>query len=50
VKAFGIGTEKVEEEALNLFPTARVARMDRDTTARKGRSTRYRGKRRLTIG
>jgi primosomal protein N' (replication factor Y) len=40
VKAFGIGTEKVEEETLNLFPTARVARMDRDTTARKGAHTR----------
>lgn len=36
VKAFGIGTEKVEEEALRLFPGVRMARMDRDTTARKG--------------
>jgi primosomal protein N' (replication factor Y) len=36
VKAFGIGTEKVEEEVLNLFPHARIARMDRDTTSKKG--------------
>lgn len=36
IKAFGLGTEKVEEEVLRLFPEARVARMDRDTTARKG--------------
>jgi primosomal protein N' (replication factor Y) len=40
VRAFGIGTEKVEEEVLNLFPTARVVRLDRDTTARKGAHTR----------
>lgn len=40
VKAFGIGTEKVEEEVMNLFPPIRVARMDRDTTARKGEHTR----------
>ncbi len=40
VKAFGIGTEKVEEEVLKIFPSARVARMDRDTTARKGAHSR----------
>ena len=40
VKAFGIGTEKVEEEVRAVFPTARVARMDRDTTAVKGAHTR----------
>jgi primosomal protein N' (replication factor Y) len=40
VRAFGIGTEKVEEEVLKFFPSARVARMDRDTTARKGEHTR----------
>lgn len=28
----GLGTERVEEELLELFPKARVARMDRDTT------------------
>lgn len=36
VKAFGVGTEKVEEEVLRIYPSARVSRMDRDTTARKG--------------
>lgn len=36
IKKFGIGTERVEEETLRIFPTARVLRMDRDTTARKG--------------
>jgi primosomal protein N' (replication factor Y) len=41
VKAFGIGTEKVEEEVLKIFPSARVARMDRDTTARKGARRRH---------
>ena len=32
----GIGTERLEEEILQNFPNARVARMDRDTTSRKG--------------
>jgi primosomal protein N' (replication factor Y) len=36
IRGFGIGTERVEEEVLKLFPDARVARMDRDTTSRKG--------------
>lgn len=40
VKAFGIGTEKVEEEALRIFPTARIGRLDRDTTAQKGAHSR----------
>lgn len=35
-KRFGIGTERVEEETKRLFPDARVLRMDRDTTSRKG--------------
>ena len=33
---FGIGTERVAEETKRIFPEARVLRMDRDTTARKG--------------
>jgi len=33
---FGLGTERLEEEIATLFPAARVARMDRDTTAGKG--------------
>jgi primosomal protein N' (replication factor Y) len=32
----GLGTEKIETTVHKLFPDARVARMDRDTTARKG--------------
>jgi primosomal protein N' (replication factor Y) len=32
----GIGTEKIETAAQALFPDAKVARMDRDTTAGKG--------------
>lgn len=32
----GMGTEKVEEEVREMFPHIRVARMDRDTTRRKG--------------
>ncbi len=33
---FGLGTEKLEEAMARLFPEARIARMDRDTTRRKG--------------
>ncbi len=32
----GLGTEKVEAAAKSLFPDVRVARLDRDTTTRKG--------------
>lgn len=32
----GFGTEKIEEEIKIIFPSARVARMDQDTTRRKG--------------
>jgi len=32
----GLGTEKVEAAAKSLFPAAKVARLDRDTTTRKG--------------
>jgi primosomal protein N' (replication factor Y) len=32
----GRGTERVEEEAQSLFPTARISRMDRDTTRGRG--------------
>ena len=35
VKYFGTGTQKVEEEIKNLFPSASVIRMDIDTTAKK---------------
>ncbi|AIE85014.1 primosomal protein N' [Fimbriimonas ginsengisoli Gsoil 348] len=33
---FGVGTEKVEEAVAALFPTAKVARLDRDIARRKG--------------
>jgi primosomal protein N' (replication factor Y) len=33
---YGYGTERVEEEILNLFDGAKVVRMDSDTTSRKG--------------
>ncbi len=36
IKLLGMGTEKVEAAVKTLFPDARVARMDRDTTTRKG--------------
>ncbi|WP_455538455.1 primosomal protein N' [Terrisporobacter sp.] len=36
VKPFGIGTEKVEEEIKKLFEHAKVLRMDKDTTSKKG--------------
>ena len=32
----GAGTERLEETLQELFPAARIARMDRDTTSRKG--------------
>lgn len=35
MKMHGFGTERIEEEAAKLFPQARVARMDLDTTRRK---------------
>ncbi len=36
IRHMGLGTEKIEEALKKLFPQARVARMDRDTTGRKG--------------
>jgi primosomal protein N' (replication factor Y) len=36
MRLLGLGTEKVETRIKELFPQARVARMDRDTTAPKG--------------
>ncbi|GAB6875844.1 hypothetical protein JCM13210_05700 [Thermaerobacter litoralis] len=33
---FGLGTQKVEEAVRQLFPSARVQRMDADVTARRG--------------
>lgn len=36
IRKMGIGTEKIEEIINNEFPLARVYRMDRDTTSKKG--------------
>lgn len=36
IRYFGLGTQRVEIEAGKLFPNARIARMDRDTTKRRG--------------
>ena len=36
IRHLGLGTEKIEEALKKRFPEARVARMDRDTTGRKG--------------
>ncbi len=36
IKHLGLGTEKLETMVTSLFPDARIARMDRDTTTRKG--------------
>ncbi len=33
---YGAGTQKLEAELQNLFPRARISRMDSDTTARRG--------------
>lgn len=35
IKHFGMGTERVEEELVKLFPTAQIARADRDTMSKK---------------
>ena len=35
IEKYGMGTEKLEEECIDLFPDARVLRMDRDTTSEK---------------
>ncbi|MBU1445870.1 primosomal protein N' [Patescibacteria group bacterium] len=36
IKHVGAGTQRVEEEVHKLFPNARVARVDKDTTAKRG--------------
>ena len=40
IRQFGVGTEKVELEARELFPGASIIRMDSDTTRRKGSHAR----------
>lgn len=36
LRQFGLGTQKVEEEARELFPEAKILRLDSDITQRKG--------------
>lgn len=36
IRHFGVGTQKVEDEAKKLFPGARILRMDSDTTVGRG--------------
>lgn len=36
IRHFGVGTQQVEVETRRLFPRARILRMDRDTTTRRG--------------
>lgn len=48
VHPFGLGTQQVEEALQALFPTARLARMDRDTT--RGKSAHQRILRTLESG
>ncbi len=36
IRHFGVGTQQLEETCQELFPSARIARLDRDTTSRKG--------------
>ncbi|MEH0018068.1 MAG: primosomal protein N' [Desulfobacter sp.] len=40
LKNFGFGTEKIESMLKTLFPDARLARMDQDSTAKKGSALR----------
>ncbi|MBR6503465.1 MAG: primosomal protein N' [Firmicutes bacterium] len=43
IKEFGTGTEKIEELTRKLFPEAKVARLDLDTTRQKGSAERILG-------
>jgi primosomal protein N' (replication factor Y) len=38
IKAYGFGTERLERELKDMFPEARIARMDTDSTRKKGRA------------
>ncbi|MEA2040148.1 MAG: primosomal protein N' [Thermodesulfobacteriota bacterium] len=40
LRAYGFGTEKLEQELRTLFPDAHIARMDTDTTRKKGQISR----------
>jgi primosomal protein N' (replication factor Y) len=40
MRAYGFGTEKLEQEVRETLPEGRIARMDRDSTRRKGQTFR----------
>ncbi len=40
MRAFGFGTERLEQELEEMFPQARVSRLDRDSAGRKGETYR----------
>ncbi len=40
LRSYGFGTEKIEHELIELFPNARIGRMDKDSTRRKGEALR----------
>ncbi|MCD6296847.1 MAG: primosomal protein N' [Deltaproteobacteria bacterium] len=40
LRSYGFGTEKLEHELRELFPNARIGRMDKDSTRRKGEAIR----------
>jgi primosomal protein N' (replication factor Y) len=40
LRPLGLGTERVEQALADLFPAARIARIDRDSTRRKGQLER----------
>lgn len=41
IRSFGTGTEKLESEIKKEFPSARILRMDADTTSKKGSHEKY---------
>ncbi len=41
IRSFGAGTEKIEQKLETLFPSARILRMDKDTTTKKGSHENY---------
>ena len=41
IRNFGTGTEKIESELVKLFPSARILRMDADTTSKKGSHDKF---------
>jgi len=36
INQFGLGTQRLEEELIKMFPSSRIVRMDVDTTSKKG--------------